>query len=514
MTEETENKLQEEQVQEQVGNTVTDSDNMKKTSSEAQSDEIHDDTTSSGQGKDTAETPNKTITVEQTPDKAQKALHVNEAPNPQATPNANTATVNRKDVDDELNAEDPKDDQFNGGDVIEYMWQHWLIDGAMWCDKKLRKYGSKYFWRLYAKTKDRKNAPETQPTELVTNKKAAQIKNIHEQRHKAAIERHTRNSEEIKNIAGAIADGSLVDNKELFAKYKGMINADSREGKEQLKLVYSACSQLKQKANAHTSEEKIELQKAKANSVKAAATFYTQAIVNETYDTMSRINANDITAAEMLNKIATNKDTYKDIDRSYEQIITSKETDILQATAEERRASLNSPKLTIGDSAKLTKKKMFTRINREWNKTKTPQLDRLSKSSEEALVDSDINISTGRIVENGKTPKLNKHLTEYNNIINEQLHRPQALTEKEPTVKIPAQTLYEAAVSDQHADSTQASNPGQELSNRDEAHKAREQSLLRHPAFRNFYGHELPKQEEKAVHRETTVRTGKGSEGR
>ena len=54
--------------------------------------------------------------------------------------------------DEDKEPKDPDKESFKEGDVIDYMYNHWVIDGVMWCDQKSRKYIAYGYDRVRAAT--------------------------------------------------------------------------------------------------------------------------------------------------------------------------------------------------------------------------------------------------------------------------------------------------------------------------------------------------------------------------
>lgn len=427
-----------------------------------------------------------------------------------------TATVGQK-KDSDIAASDVEREKFSGGDVIEYMWQHWIIDGALWADEKIRKYAY-YGWdRARLARKDYiANDEANKKTETYAQHNS--IKDLHEKKQEELEKLHDSKQKEIKQIATAIKDGTLAlpDNSELFNKYKEFIKADTPEGQKKLQETLEVCQAFQSKKDPQSQEEKIEFQKVKAASAKVSANFYSEAIINENFDNMGRMAANDLAAATMLDGIAKQKDKYPKREESYEKIMASKLEDITKATQKDRElAIIGGPKFSL--SAQEEAKNVWggiAAVQMQWEATPMGRMEHINSKSAEALKKATKNIDKGKTAEMGKEPEENEPLKKANESIHDGIagYKPQQLIslnraeEVRESVQEAVEDLRQQnvdngkplslenaakmdAIHDANADATMASVQAKEdeIIVRETAHQAQGQKLSTHPMMAKFY---------------------------
>lgn len=427
-----------------------------------------------------------------------------------------TATVGQK-KDSDISASDVEREKFSGGDVIEYMWQHWIIDGALWADEKIRKYAY-YGWdRARLARKDYiANDEANKKTETYAQHNS--IKDLHEKKQEELEKLHDSKQKEIKQITTAIKDGTLAlpDNSKLFNKYKEFIKADTPEGQEKLAQTLAACQAFQSKKDPQSQEEKIEFQKVKAASAKVSANFYSEAIINENFDNMGRMAANDLAAATMLDGIAKQKDKYPKREESYEKIMASKLEDITKATQKDRElAIIGGPKFSL--SAQEEAKNVWggiAAVQMQWEATPMGRMEHINSKSAEALKKATKNIDKGKTAEMGKEPEENEPLKKANESIHDGIagYKPQQLIslnraeEVRESVQEAVEDLRQQnvdngkplslenaakmdAIHDANADATMASVQAKEdeIIVRETAHQAQGQKLSTHPMMAKFY---------------------------
>lgn len=439
-----------------------------------------------------------------------------------------TASVGQK-KDSDIAASDVEREKFEGKDVIEYMWQHWIIDGALWADEKIRKYayyGKDRAWLAYKNYVADKEA--NKKTETYTQHNS--IKDLHEKKQEELEKLHDSKQKEIEQITTAIKDGTLAlpDNSELFNKYKEFIKADTPEGQEKLAQTLAACQAFQSKKDPQSQEEKIEFQKARATSAKVSANFYSEATINETFDTMSRMAANDLTAATMLDGIAKQKDMYPKCEESYEKIMASKLEDITKATQKDRElAIIGGPKFSL--SAQEEAKNVWggiATVQMRWEATPMGRMQYISAHSAKAYKKAADNIDDGKTAEMGKEPEENKPLKRANESIRAGIegYRPQQmlpLNRAEETRESAQQAVEDLhrqnvdngkplsledtakmnAAHDANADATMAGIQAKEdeIIVRETAHQAQGQKLSTHPMMAKFYPYRQQQDVAKAI---------------
>ncbi len=477
--------------------------------------------------------PRKAMSIEEINDKVYqgKALTVEEQKfkksfEDEQKGDSKTATVGQK-KDSDIAASDVEREKFDGKDVIEYMWQHWIIDGALWADEKIRKYAYYGMDRAWLAHKNRvANNEANKKTETYAQHNS--IKDLHEEKQEELEKLHDSKRKEIKQIATAIKDGTLAlpDNSELFNKYKEFIKADTPEGQEKLAQTLEVCQAFQSKKDPQSQEEKIEFQKARATSAKVSANFYSEATINETFDTMSRMAANDLTAATMLDGIAKQKDMYPKCEESYEKIMASKLEDITKATQKERElAIIGGPKFSLSahEEAKDSRWRIAA-MQMQWNMIPMRRMENISYYSEKALDDAIKNIKDGKTAEMDKEPKENKSLKSANKNISDGIagYKQQLpLTKAEETHESSQKTIEDLrqqnvdngkplsledtakmnAAHDANADATMASVQAKEdeIIVRETAHQAQGQKLSTHPMMAKFYPYRQQQDVAKAI---------------
>ena len=319
--------------------------------------------------------------------------------------------------DKDLSPTDPEKNSFKEDDVINYMYNHFLIDGAMWADQKIRKYGCYGYDRLSAAVQERnreKRAEKKKMVESSTYKDSESIRALHKEKQKEIQDQSKENIKTIKAVSQAIKDGSLFNegNEALLEAYKGIVKADTKDGAEKLAQVQSACESYNQLQGDETKEGKAAFKQSRKESAGLAADFASHAYIDEAFNSTSKIIANNMAAAHMIDTLSREKGAYRDIEASYAEISATQEKDIVKASADDRRlAHIGGPQF-IAENAE---NGGMSLVNQQlaWESTKLGKLEEkggIGERSEEAFDMAISRIKNGHFVENGKEPKANKDL--------------------------------------------------------------------------------------------------------
>ena len=325
--------------------------------------------------------------------------------------------------DEDKEPKDPDKQSFKEGDVIDYMYNHWVIDGVMWCDQKSRKYIAYGYDRVRAATlakKAQKQEDYKKTKESSSYKSFEKISEIRDKKEKEILKDYKETDKKIKNISKAIGNGTLFDeeNKELLNGYKAMINADnSEEGAAKLEEVRQACE-------AYKNAPEDEKGSAEKETKKMAADFARDAEINARFDYSAQLMANSQTAATMVESIREDKNAFaKDgIEQAYEQTLNNKTADAIVAFSEDRDNALSSAK----DLEKQTEAFMRSGANgayaasiakKDWERKAFGDIEKAEDLANKAFSFSSEEMEKGNFVEREKEPKNNKKLEELNKFI-------------------------------------------------------------------------------------------------
>lgn len=325
--------------------------------------------------------------------------------------------------DEDKEPKDPDKQSFKEGDVIDYMYNHWVIDGVMWCDQKSRKYIAYGYDRVRAATlakKAQKQEDYKKTKESSSYKSFEKISEIRDKKEKEILKDYKETDKKIKNISKAIGNGTLFDeeNKELLNGYKAMINADnSEEGAAKLEEVRQACE-------AYKNAPEDEKGSAEKETKKMAADFARDAEINARFDYSAQLMANSQTAATMVESIREDKNAFvKDgIEQTYERTLNDKTADAIVAFSEDRDNALSSAK----DLEKQTEAFMRSGANgtyaasiakKDWERRAFGDIEKAEDLANKAFTFSSEEMEKGNFVEREKEPKNNKKLEELNKFI-------------------------------------------------------------------------------------------------
>ena len=325
--------------------------------------------------------------------------------------------------DEDKEPKDPDKQSFKEGDVIDYMYNHWVIDGVMWCDQKSRKYIAYGYDRVRAATlakKAQKQEDYKKTKESSSYKSFEKISEIRDKKEKEILKDYKETDKKIKNISKAIGNGTLFDeeNKELLNGYKAMINADnSEEGTAKLEEVRQACE-------AYKNAPEDEKGSAEKETKKMAADFARDAEINARFDYSAQLMANSQTAATMVESIREDKNAFvKDgIEQAYEQTLNNKTADAIVAFSEDRDNALSSAK----DLEKQNEAFMRSGANgayaasiakKDWERKAFGDIEKAEDLANKAFSFSSEEMEKGNFVEREKEPKNNKKLEELNKFI-------------------------------------------------------------------------------------------------
>ena len=325
--------------------------------------------------------------------------------------------------DEDKEPKDPDKESFKEGDVIDYMYNHWVIDGVMWCDQKSRKYIAYGYDRVRAATlarKAQKQEDYKKTKESSSYKSFEKISEIRDKKEKEILKDYKETDKKIKNISKAIGNGTLFDeeNKELLNGYKAMINADnSEEGAAKLEEVRQACE-------AYKNAPEDEKGSAEKETKKMAADFARDAEINARFDYSAQLMANSQTAATMVESIREDKNAFaKDgIEQAYERTLNDKTADAIVAFSEDRDNALSSVK----DLEKQNEAFIRSGANgayaasiakKDWERKAFGDIEKAEDLANKAFSFSSEEMEKGNFVEREKEPKNNKKLEELNKFI-------------------------------------------------------------------------------------------------
>lgn len=326
-------------------------------------------------------------------------------------------------TDNDREIKDPDKNSFKEDDVINYMYNHWLIDGAMYLDQKIRKYGAYGFERMVAATREHraeKRAENARIENSSTNKSAEKIKQQHKEREEKIVAQSKEKSYDIFRISQVIQAGTLFDpkNKELLDKFDEINKSNTPEGQARRQQLEAAAQKLKEHPDDKEQQQQMK---------RDAATFARDANINNRFDTQIQITANDMTAANMLDSVARNKDAFPNgIETAYDSQMTTNTDAVMTATAEKRETALATIDEVDQKSAAALRAGSYgvqaaQMFNRQWEQEAFGDLEKIQDYAKAAGSRSLDDITHGRVQEFEKEPEENKPLNKMNNYVADRL---------------------------------------------------------------------------------------------
>lgn len=299
-------------------------------------------------------------------------------------------------------------ENFKEQDVIDYMFQHWLVDGFLESDKWVREkiiYGYyKLQQALQNQARDRK-LNQTSITGSETFKSAKKVDEILDKKIKTIEEERTAKDKQITDIGNAINSGTLFDkgNEELLKAYKEMIKYNTPEGKDQYLQTQKLSSN--KKVSPNNSEVETECKK-------AAVDFASEARINLRFDSLSKTAAAYKTAADINNALANNPHSHKNVESSFAQIEKANLDDIYKGTIKQRDKALASGERNY-TALKLCKKNAAytSLINKILYRSDLGNLNNLIDYAKSAYNHSAENIADGKCHELGQKAPENEKLS-------------------------------------------------------------------------------------------------------
>lgn len=326
-------------------------------------------------------------------------------------------------TDNDREIKDPDKNSFKEGDVIDYMYNHWLIDGAMYLDQKIRKYGAYGFERMMAAAREHRaetRANDARIKNSSTNKSAEKIEKQHKEREEKIVAQSKEKADDIFRISQVIQAGTLFDpkNKELLDKFDEINKSNTPEGQERRQQLEAAAQKLKEHPDDKEQQQQMK---------RDAATFARDANINNRFDTQIQITANDMTAANMLDSVARNKDAFPNgIEAAYDSQMTTNTDAVMTATAEKREKALATIDEVDKNSAAALRAGSYgiqaaQMINRQWEQEAFGDFEKIQDYAKDAGSRSLDDITHGRVQEFEKEPKENKSLNKMNNYVADRL---------------------------------------------------------------------------------------------
>ena len=347
------------------------------------------------------------------------------------------AVIKRKTEDDARG--DAERAKWDGGkDVIDYMFEHWLIDGILDVDKDIRSLMLRAGYRLGKSMKEHQEETKKEQEAIKksnTYKNAEKLEEIKKERAEAISKEVKEKTSQIENIAKAIDSGKLFDpeNKALLDAYtqKAFEGRPDADKEAELGKLKDACEA--RKANPNDDE-------ARKTVRTAAVDFAAPQIIDMRYDLKCRTAALDRSEAEMIQNMAENPKAYegKDLKEEFGKKEEENFQALSKATVIEREETkqdypkyleekfqleieLNAAKekeartprlVTYGDDEmpeSVTKQNKINKLESDFGKkhfSKADQLGELAKESSEAAVEI---VKSGKFKEVDKSIKLPKN---------------------------------------------------------------------------------------------------------
>ena len=341
--------------------------------------------------------------------------------------------------------EDP--DKFKEDDIINYMYNEWLIALFCWAGKKLEEgLANGYYW-LKARYKDAKELSEEDKKQFENSKFSKNSEKVYklcDQEDKAIDERAKRQEEEIKSLGQMIVEGKLTATSANDAKRLcnimgiDILQADKNPQTKEIigtSLVYQTNKEAAYQTLGITEEDvkkdpqiadkkmqelkndgsKKDLYEAtqkrlkamldaKENLCKIGADFAKRERDNSRYITRVEKTALKISTSQILDAMTRDQQSLdgKDIDSLFKNTFNDNVSKITKATNQEKDNKVN------GKSVKIIKEE---------------KLEHYSKLAEEALKRVKENIANSQIAELGGNPAPNKEFKEYEDAIKKALNQ-------------------------------------------------------------------------------------------
>lgn len=330
--------------------------------------------------------------------------------------------------DNDREIKDPDKNSFKQDDVINYMYEKWLIDGVMWLDQKARKYGAYGFERLLSAVRQGREERKAEAARIQnssTFKSAEKIAAKRRENEEKIKEQSNQRANDIFRISQVIQAGTLFDpaNKELLAKFDEINKSNTPEGQERRQQLEQSSQKLKE--NPESREQQQEMKK-------QAAVFSCEAHINNRFDTKCQLAANDVTAANMLDTITREKDPYpKGVETAYDSQMETNTNILNDATQDKRKKALADENLLSKNNEQQAKYEarmqmgaygtQIVKETRNWEKEVFGNLEELHNLAEKSMDKSMGDVTSGYVVEFDKEPKENKSLNKMNNFVADRL---------------------------------------------------------------------------------------------
>lgn len=375
------------------------------------------------------------LTVEELQEKRRMGLlTVDEAKQLNDAENApkSDATVKQL-TDNDREIKDPDKNSFKEDDVINYMYNHWLIDGAMYLDQKIRKYGAYGFERMMAAAREHRaevRANDARIKNSSTYKTAEKIEQLHKEREDKITAQSKERANDIFRISQVIQAGTLFDpeNKELLDKFDEINKSNTPEGQERRQRLEASAQKLKENPNDQEQQQAMK---------RDAVLFARDANINNRFDTQAQITANAMTTAGMLDDVARNKDAFpQNIEAAYDSRLSANTDRVMAAVEEKRKTALE----TIGEvdrksaaalQAGMGGAQAAQMLNAQWEREHFGDFEQIQEHAKDASSRSMDDIKHGQIQEFEKEPRENKHLNKMNNHVDDMLPEDYAPSERQ-----------------------------------------------------------------------------------
>lgn len=398
-------------------------DEQKDNTTQVTSDQVN---TTAGTEKAPEEKPARKgpLSVEELQEKRRMGLlTIDEAKQLNDAENAPSDATVKQLPDNDRAIKDPDKNKFEEGDVIAYMYKKWLIEGVMWVDQKVRKYGLYGLERLASAVSQRR-AEQKAINEKIknssTNKSAEKIQNLQKEREEKIVAQSKEKADDIFRISQVIQAGTLFDpkNKELLDKFDEINKSNTPEGQARRQLLEAAAQKLKEHPDDKEQQQQMK---------RDAAVFARDANINNRFDTQIQMTANDMTAANMLDTVAHNKDAFPNgVEAAYDSQMTTNTDAVMTATSEKREKALATIDEVDRKSAAALRAGSYgvqaaQMFNHQWEQESFGDLEKIQEHAKDARDHSISDITSGRIQEFEKEPKENKSLNKMNNYVADRL---------------------------------------------------------------------------------------------
>lgn len=362
--------------------------------------------------------------------------------------------------DDDVRDEDPEKGKFSEQDVIQYMYEKWLIAGAEWCGQKIEKGCGTAYEKLRRRTLRQAAERKLQDETFKNSKTYTSFDKVNKEYEKKFDEIKNKADEKKKSIyaTGSLLNkGDLSDPKNAAILEKMIQTSSTSSDKNIVGYLKDAAQSAKEKNKLEKELEQAkkvlnEAKKYHAGSKNDGAKKQSQPIVDKAQQEVDRIQkevnkkqkevcaktskyidlasrtlefkssldttAARMAAAAMMQNIAKNPDAYDKLDTTFKETFDKNKSDLTAAVKEDRKKYVNNEKIKYDPNIA-----SYNGNSPRPPKTTMGRLETYNDLAKEALDESTKNIISGKAKEFNKVPDENKSYKSLTGYISNRLDR-------------------------------------------------------------------------------------------